>query len=78
MVAHERSRFDPYMAKLPRWWVSPKRMVEISDGVFLSSCAGNGETPEAALESFKKIIAGRKLKIGNDYYVNCPNEWLED
>lgn len=75
LVVHERSK---RLKGLKRWYCSAKHLVEISDGVFLYSVSGDGDTPDEAIENYKRRILGQKLKIHNKVYVDAPNEWRED
>lgn len=78
VVAYERRRSLREEMRLPRWHASAKGL-EIMDRGFLTSSAGNGNTPEDALRDYARILAGKRVVVNayrNDRIeVQCPDEW---
>jgi hypothetical protein len=66
------------LGNLPRW-IASFQHVEIMEGGMLRSASGNGETPEAAVADYARIIAGHRL-VCNAYTSDrkefqAPNEF---
>lgn len=44
----------------------------VVDGRMLSGAFENGSTPEEAIAALPRLYSGRRIKIANSYYIQCP------
>lgn len=80
LLVIERSLALMAEASAPQWYATTR--FELKGNGVLIGAAGNGDTPEAAVEDYKHRIRGQILvndaRNGGRIEIQCPNEWLPE
>jgi hypothetical protein len=76
-------QFPGYQSKfdVPRYYAQYKNS-DTKEPHVLVGTYGDGDTPEAAIEDYKRALTGKLLVIGaftsERREIQCPNEWLPE
>ena len=75
LVIKERSEATRQSMKLPRYYMSTTKMVEIAENGMLSTICASGNTPESTYKRYANMLTGRQLLIDNTHRINTPDKW---